>query len=178
MKPLAPFALLIALSLSACKEDVTSIPDPVELTDEALGHFCQMYVADHAGPKAQIFLKGYDNPLWFSQVSDARAYVLDPDRPAEIVAIYVNDLAQAESWPIMGTGNWITAESASYIIESSQMGGMGTPEALPFTNTAAAEASEITGRIVPWDEIPEDYVRPDMSMMAMSGETDQMEMHE
>lgn len=160
---------LIALSLlalAACKEEVAGIPQPIDMTDEALGYYCQMYVAEHAGPKAQIFLKGRAEPLWFSQVSDARAYVFDPAREADITAIYVSDLSAAESWAIMGTGNWILADDAVYLIESSQMGGMGTPEALPYSSSGAANASGYGGKVTSWNDIPESYVRPDMTAMA------------
>ncbi|AUJ65875.1 copper resistance protein CopZ (plasmid) [Aestuarium zhoushanense] len=160
---------LIALSLlalAACKEDVAEIPTPIDMTDEALGYYCQMYVAEHAGPKAQIFLKGRAAPLWFSQVSDARAYVLDPAREADITAIYVSDLGAAESWAIMGEGNWIAADDAVFLIEGSQMGGMGTPEALPYSSAEAANASGYGGRIMNWQEIPEIYVRPEMTAMS------------
>ena len=47
----------------------------MEMTDEALGYYCQMYLADHGGPKAQVHEKGQEQPLWFSQVSDAVVYL-------------------------------------------------------------------------------------------------------
>jgi copper chaperone NosL len=160
------FALVLAaaLALGGCKEEQAGVPQPAEFSQEALGYYCQMYIADHPGPKAQIFLSGSDQPLWFSQVSDARAFVFDPERVGDIVAIYVNDVGKAESWGIMGEGNWIAAETAYYVIGSPRLGGMGTPEALPFGSRAAAEAADLGGQVVTWAEIPETYVRPDMSM--------------
>lgn len=173
MKPLV-LVLLASVVLAGCKEETAEIL-PVAMTDEALGHYCQMFVADHPGPKAQIHLKGQAAPLWFAQVSDAVAYLHDPERDAEITGIFVSDMGRAESWAIPGAENWLAAEAASLVIESDQPGGMGVPEAIPFDNRAAALAFVAThgGRVVTWGDVPESYVRPDMSEFAghaMDGE--------
>ncbi len=164
MKRIA-ICLTVALTLAACKEDVTDAITPTEMTDEALGHYCQMFVADHPGPKAQVHLKGHTAPLWFSQVSDAVAYVHDPEREAEITGIFVSDMSRAQSWAIPGEGNWIPAEAALLVIESRQPGGMGVPEAIPFGNTedALAFVADNGGNVVAWTDVPEAYVRPDFS---------------
>ncbi len=166
MKPAALLlAAALALPLAACKEDTAAAPPaPVEMTDEAIGHYCQMYLADHGGPKAQIHFAGHDAPLWFSQVSDAAAFVRDPERFAEIRAIYVSDMAVAESWAEPGRGHWIAADAAHFVIESRQKGGMGIPEAIPFGTLPAAEAFVAAegGRILGFDAIPEAYLRPAM----------------
>lgn len=160
-------ALALAASLAACKDEVDEAPSAVSMTDEALGYYCQMFVADHAGPKAQIHLAGYGAPLWFSQVSDAVAYVHDPARDADITAIFVSDMDRAESWAIPGADNWIAAQDAHLVIESDRPGGMGVPEAIPFGTRAGAEAfqRENGGRIVAFDAVPADYVHPDMAAM-------------
>ncbi|MFC2967916.1 nitrous oxide reductase accessory protein NosL [Acidimangrovimonas pyrenivorans] len=166
----------LALGLTACKEDqAAGKPDPVALTDEALGHYCQMIVADHAGPKAQIHLRGYEHPIWFGQVSDAIAYLHDPERDAEIAAFYVTDMARAESWAVPGDKAWTDADSALFVIDSARKGGMGMPEAVPFATRAGAEAfvAEAGGRIVALKEVPESYVHPDMG--AEKGNTSSME---
>ncbi|EPX77932.1 nitrous oxide reductase accessory protein NosL [Salipiger mucosus] len=165
MKPLV-FVLLASVALAGCKEETAAIL-PVAMTDEALGHYCQMFVADHPGPKAQVHLKGQATPLWFSQVSDAVAYLHDPERDAEIMGIFVSDMARAETWALPGTTNWLAAEAASLVIESARPGGMGVPEAIPFGDRAAALAfvAQHGGRVVGWGEVPETYVRPDMSEM-------------
>jgi copper chaperone NosL len=154
---------LAALALAACKEEESLVPDPVAMTDEALGHYCQMYLMDHAGPKAQVHLDGYAEPLWFSQVSDAIAFVHDPEKMAPIAAIFVSDMSAAQSWGEPGEANWIAVEDASFVIDSDQPGGMGTPEAIPFGSDegAADFAASRGGRIVAWDEVPEAYVRPE-----------------
>jgi copper chaperone NosL len=165
--------LALILVLAACKDETAAVPQPVEMTDEALGHYCQMYLSDHAGPKAQIHLDGYDQPLWFSQVSDAVAYVHDPEQIAPIAAIYVSDMAKAASWAEPGKANWIAATDARYVIESAQLGGMGVPEAIPFGTEAAADAFVAAhgGKVVTFDAVPEAYVRPQMMDMETMGES-------
>lgn len=154
--------LALAFGLAACQEETAAIPEPVAMTDEALGHYCQMYLADHGGPKAQVALEGYSQPVWFSQVSDAIAYVHDREREAPIAAIYVSDMEKAPSWSEPGIENWVLADAAHFVIDSAQPGGMGTPEAIPFGTLAAAEAFVAAngGQIVAFDAVPESYVRP------------------
>lgn len=161
-----------ALSLAACKPDRSAgIPDPAALPDDAVGHYCQMIVADHAGPKAQIFLKGAEAPLWFGQVSDAIAYLHDPERDGEIAAFYVTDTARAASWAVPGDKAWTDGNKALYVLDSERKGGMGMPEAIPFATRAGAEAfaKEAGGRIVALSDVPEAYIRPEMPAGGMAG---------
>ena len=57
-------------------------------------------------------------------------------------------------------GTWIDARGAWYAIESGQAGGMGAPEAVPFSDRAAAEAftAAFGGRVVAFDDIPEGFI--------------------
>ncbi|WP_127904080.1 nitrous oxide reductase accessory protein NosL [Solirhodobacter olei] len=156
---------IAALSLAACRQDAAAdIPAPAKLTADALGHYCQMLVADHAGPKSQIFLKGVKTPLWFGQVSDAIAYLHNPERDGEIVAFYVTDTARAESWAVPGEKAWTDGNKAVYVLDSNRKGGMGMPEAVPFASRADAEAflKDAGGRIAALSEVPEGYVRPEI----------------
>lgn len=155
-------ALAFIAPLVACQDAGSdSKPLPVAMTDDALGHYCQMYVAEHGGPKAQIAQRGSAQPIWFVQVSDAVVYLNDKERSGEILAIYVSDMSKAPSWGEPGRSNWIDAESAYYVIASAQMGGMDTPEAIPFGTEAAAKAFAGThgGKVVRLADIPLDYVR-------------------
>lgn len=153
--------VLTTLLLAACQEEPTSeTPVAISMTEEALGHYCQMSLAEHEGPKAQIHLVGHLHPVWFSQVRDAIAFTRLPEETADVAAIYVSDMGQAKSWADPGIDNWVAADVAIYVIESRSRGGMGTPEAVPFADESAAKdfAVENGGRLVSLEQIPDDYV--------------------
>ncbi|GGE81882.1 NosL copper chaperone [Stappia taiwanensis] len=158
---LAALIAALGLGLAGCQEEtVAEKPQPVALTTEAAGHYCQMTVLEHGGPKAQIHLAGNPFPLWFTQVRDAVAFTRLPEEPKDYVAIYVNDMAKAETWENPGEGNWIDADDAWFVIGSRTRGGMGAPEAIPFGTEADADAfaAENGGAIMRFDAIPTDYV--------------------
>ena len=161
MKFPANMVLAVALVLlTACGEEPTvAKPDPQELTREAIGYYCNMIVADHQGPKAQILLKGRAEPIWFSSVRDAVAFTLLPEEPKSIAAIYVNDMARA-SWDSPEPGTWIEASGASYVIHSDRRGGMGAQEAVPFATAEAARnfTARHGGEVVAYADLPSDYI--------------------
>lgn len=155
---------MLSLVIAACTaERQEPPPPPAELTREAVGHYCGMTVADHPGPKGQIFVKGRAEPLWFSSVRDTVAFTLLPEETDEIRAIYVNDMARATDWASPEPGAWISARQAYYVIGSARRGGMGALEAIPFSSKAAAAkfAREHGGRVVPFEGIPRDYILGD-----------------
>ncbi len=154
-------AALALFALSACQEaDIKSVPGAVTMTEEALGHYCQMNLAEHEGPKAQIHVAGSEHPLWFSQVRDAVAFTRLPEETADVAAIYVSDMGRAPSWTEPGNDNWVDANAAWFVIASRMAGGMGAPEAVPFADRQAAESfvSDYGGRVVRLADIPDDYV--------------------
>ncbi|WP_237152827.1 nitrous oxide reductase accessory protein NosL [Oryzibacter oryziterrae] len=166
--------LLLAAPLAACNDQSAAVkPAAIEMTDNALGYYCQMYLADHGGPKAQIHEKGTEQPLWFSQVSDAVTYLHGSERRGEVLAVYVSDMSRARSWDEPGRDNWIDADSAWFVIGSRQSGGMGTPEAIPFASKEAAAAfvADKGGNIVRLADIPDSYLHPENAPMA-SGHSD------
>jgi len=153
-------ALVALLLLPACGEERTAeIPSPSALTREATGYYCNMIVEDHPGPKGQIFLTGKADPIWFSSVRDTIAFTLLPEEPKAIAAIYVNDMSNA-SWETPESGTWIEAENAWYVIGSDRRGGMGAPEAVPFSERAAADAFVAAhgGKVVAFAGIPSDAI--------------------
>ena len=153
--------LTALLALAACREDESATrPAPVTMTEEALGHYCQMNLTEHPGPKAQIHLAGMPAPLFFSQVRDAIAYQRMPEQSHAITAIYVNDMAAAPSWETPGIDNWLLAQNAHYVVGSDAVGGMAAPELVPFGTRTAAEAfaTERGGTILSLAEIPDTEV--------------------
>lgn len=153
--------LTALLALSACSPSQDSVlPAPVSMTEEALGHYCQMNLSEHPGPKAQVHLDGVEAPLFFSQVRDAIAYQRLPEQSHAIRAIYVNDMAKAPSWEHPGIDNWVAVDQAVYVVGSNITGGMGASELVPFTDRAAAEAfiGLHGGEVLALSQIPDDQI--------------------
>lgn len=140
IRPLA-FSLAALMVLGACQEEEAAVPPAaVAMTEDALGHYCQMNLSEHPGPKAQVHLEGMPAPLFFAQVRDAIAYQRMPEQTDRILAIYVSDMGAAPSWADPGIDNWIVADTAIYVTGAETPGGMGAPELVPFADTAAANA--------------------------------------
>lgn len=166
-------AAVALLALSACREEKDAkLPAPVAMTDAATGFFCQMIVADHSGPKAQIHLEGLPAPIFFSQVRDAMAYQRMPEQAYPIRAIYVSDMGAAPSWQNIGAGNWINARAAHYVVGSDATGGMGTPELVPFADLAAAGAFVAAhgGRVLSFEQITDADVLAPVPVGAPAGD--------
>lgn len=156
MKALPMLALCL---LAACRDETAQALDPVALTPEAVGHFCQMNLLEHEGPKAQVHLSGMPGtPLFFSQVRDAVAYARLPEQDAPILAIWVNDMgAPGATWAEPGARNWTDARTAHFVVGAAVAGGMGAPELVPFADRAAAQgfAERHGGSVMALDDIPD-----------------------
>jgi copper chaperone NosL len=151
--------LITVITLTACgPTDTTPPPGPIAVPADAVATFCGMGVAEHPGPKGQIWLKSKDQPLWFSQVRDAIAFTLLAEEPKDIRAIWVNDMGKSASW--QQPEFWVEARKALFVIGSDQLGGMGLAEPVPFSDRAAAEVfvHRHGGRIVGFAEIPRDVI--------------------
>ena len=171
-----PLVLLITvLAITACNEETTGEPPrPVALTAEAAGHYCQMIVLDHAGPKAQVHLAGNPYPLWFSQVRDALAYDRMPEEDGEIVAIYVSDMgAPGATWSEPGEDNWIALADAVFVVDSDARGGMGAPELVPFSSAEAAATfvAQRGGQVTDLAGISDEMVLSPVDVLAFPAET-------
>lgn len=157
------FLCLLVLVLGGCQEEIIT-PDPVEITREAEGFYCNMIVVDHPGPKAQVYEKDRAQAIWFTSVRDALAYNILPGEAQEVLAIYVHDMGQATSWDSPeADGIWIKATEAFYVIDSRKRGGMGAKETIPFGDQAQAEkfVGEFGGRVVAYSDISPDYILGD-----------------
>jgi len=160
MKRLAP--ILMCLVLAACKEELAQDTTPLPLNADAVGHYCQMNLLEHDGPKAQAHLAGLPGtPLFFSQVRDAVAYLRMPEQSHKVIAVWVNDMGAAGArWDAPGADNWIDANEAIYVVGADVIGGMGAPELVPFSRLAAAQAFAAAhgGAVMTLDEIPDSAV--------------------
>lgn len=167
--------LLVSVVLAGCNDQAQKLPAPLEPTAESVSHFCGMLLAEHPGPKGQVFLKGRSEPVWFSSVSETMAYTMLPDEPAGTAAIYVNDMGKAENWNRPEPGTWVEASRAWYVLGSNRGGpaGMGDlrREPIPFGEESAAQRfrAEYGGRIVRFSEIPQDDILGSSSDADRSG---------
>lgn len=164
MRRSSPRLLALVLGVAAVggctQEPPAPSPPPAEVNAESTGHYCGMLLVDHDGPKGQIHLASRSGPVWFSSVRDTIAFTRLPEEPRDITAIYVNDMARAVRWEQPEPGAWIDAREAWFVIDSDMRGGMGAPEAVPFSEERAAEAfrAQHRGRVVRLAEIPDRYV--------------------
>ena len=154
------YAFVLILLLAACREEAAQSVTAVALSEDAIGHFCQMNLVEHPGPKAQVHLEGLPGaPLFFSQVRDAVAYQRMPEQSHPILAIWVNDMGAAgATWDDPGATNWIDAADAHFVVGAAVAGGMGAPELVPFSDpdAAAAFAAQNGGAVMRLAEIPDD----------------------
>ena len=137
---LITFALLGTLFATGCgdEDSAAAVPPPAALTQEAIGHFCGMSLAEHPGPKGQILLRGNGRPVWFSSARDAIAFIYLGEEAKMISAIYVSDMGKAADWDRPGPDNWVEARRAWFVLGSDRRGGMGAEEAVPFSERVAA----------------------------------------
>ena len=148
------------LPLVACEENQEAMPPPVELTSDSIGHYCSMVVAEHPGPKAQIFAGHDTEPVWFPSVRDMFAYTMLPEENQDIRAIYVSDTGASADIETIAEGAWVAARDAFYVLGSTVNGGMGLPETVPFADQekAAAFAALHGGEVVMFDEVTVDHI--------------------
>ena len=154
------FFLTFVILLVACEKTQPIVVPPAQtLTRDASGYYCLMTVMHHSGPKGQVFLSDRPEPLWFTSVRDVIAFTLSPEEPRNIVVIYVNDMTEAD-WDNPGADNWIDANKAWYVIGSKRSGGMGAPEAIPFSTKENAEAfsKDEGGAVHDLLSIPHEYI--------------------
>ena len=151
--------LIPLLALSACKEEVSVIPDPIPLTEEALSHFCQMNISEHGGPKGQIHLAGLDQPHFLC--AGARSWspiskVPNATRRSRWCMSVTWGLRHLGTNRVSATGSWQT--TAVFVVGAGVAGGMGAPEIVPFADPDAAKAFIATygGEAVTFELIPDD----------------------
>ncbi|WP_281785475.1 nitrous oxide reductase accessory protein NosL [Uruburuella suis] len=156
--------LAAALWLAACggNSETAPPPAPQAISDAAVGHYCTMNLSEHTGPKAQLFINGKpDKPVWFSTINQMFGYTKLPEEPKGIAAIYVTDMGKVADWNTPNADQaWVDAYQAYYVIESRFIGGMGAEDALPFADKAQAEAfaAKNGGKVVAFNEMPEEYI--------------------
>ncbi|MEW9612614.1 nitrous oxide reductase accessory protein NosL [Shinella sp. S4-D37] len=94
-----------------------------------------MNLLEHPGPRRRSFWRATPRLCSSASVRDAIAYMRGPEQVAPILAVYVTDMGRAgATWDRPGDGNWVVADEAFYVLGSARAGGMGAPEAVPFSS--------------------------------------------
>ena len=132
--------LLSIILLASCGGDDTpkEKPKPIALTPDDVGYYMQMIVADHAGPKAQLWLDDKSKPIWFVDVRDAINFTRTPEEADNISVIYAHDMAKNPDYRNV-KDIWVELDKAVFVIKSRKKGGMGMPETIPFSDKTIAE---------------------------------------
>lgn len=150
--------ILAAILIAGCSKGPGTKPLPIEFDRYHACKVCGMIIVDFPGAKAQIHYKSGKYDAFCSSL-DMFLFYLQPDRPTNIIAIYVNDMGKAEhEHP---KEHWIEAKDAVYVKGGDIMGAMG--EAIvPFSDIKAAEGyiTKHGGKIVRFDEVTMDALRP------------------
>jgi len=110
--------------------------------------------------RGQAFLRGKAEPVWFSSVRDTFAFIMLPEEPKDVAAIYVTDFAKAKDWRNPEAGTWVEIHSAWFVLGSDYRAGMGEIEIVAFSDRAAAQtfATAHGGRVVPFSGVKDDDV--------------------
>jgi copper chaperone NosL len=152
------FLMMAASVLAACDDKANAdAPPPRPIALDAVGQFCGMTLGEHPGPKGQIFVRGRTEPYWFATVRETIAFTLLPEMPKGTLAIYVSDMARSKD---LDQQVWVLANQAWFVIGSRRRSGMDTPEAVPFSEAAAARrfAADNGGRVVRLADTPQSYI--------------------
>lgn len=151
-------AILPVILLAGCSKGPGAKPLPIEFDRSHACKVCGMIIVDFPGAKAQIHYKNgkYDT---FCSTLDMFLFYLQPDRPTNITALYVNDMGKADhEHP---KGHWVDAKGAFYVKGGDIMGAMG--EALvPFADIkeAGGYIKKHGGKIIRFDDVTMDTLRP------------------
>lgn len=153
---------LLVIFLLGCSRGQGAKPLPVDLDRSHDCKVCGMIIVDFPGAKAQMHYKNgkYDA---FCSTLDMFLFYFQPDRPANIAAIYVNDMGRADQEH--PKGHWIDAKSAFYVQGGNVTGPMG--EAMvPFSDMKDADAyvKKHGGKIIKFEEVTAAMLRPDQKI--------------
>lgn len=160
---LAGVLLAMGTLLAGCGDgggEQLAPPPQAVIPQDAVGHYCGMYLFEHKGPKGQILLRDRETPVWFTTIREVFAYIQLPEEPKTIVAAYVQDMARMQPDGTLPDDSWMSIRDAWYVIHSRYAGGMGTLDALPFSTQEAAQAFQERegGKIVRFDDMPDNYI--------------------
>ena len=152
-------ALVLILFMVACsKGDRPAEIDPIEMDRSISCAVCGMIPVDFPGAKAQIHYKTGEVDS-FCCTMEMFTFYLQPDRPKNITAVFVNDMGKADwNHPV---GHWINAEEAHYVLGGDVMGPMGET-LVPFSELSDARSyvEDHGGKVARFDDVEMGMLRP------------------
>ena len=112
-------SLLSLPLLVSCGDDSDNKakPQAIDLNADEVGYYMQMIVADHAGPKAQLWLDDQTKPIWFVDVRDAINFKRSPEEADNIAIIYAHDMANNSDYQNV-KDIWVDLDKAVFVIKS------------------------------------------------------------
>lgn len=156
---LATLLAAVLLALAACGEPArsTTAPAPQAIADDTRCSQTGLRLADHAGPKGQLWLAGHGAPEFHVDTVQMFHFLLLPDPTREVLGAFVQDMA-GQDW-YAPAGPWIDARNAWYVQGATPIGPLG-PTLVPFAERADAEAfaTEHGGELLRFADIDPDRV--------------------
>ncbi len=153
--------LVLLLFMAACsKSDKPVDIKPIKLDRSISCAVCGMIPVDFPGAKAQIHYKTGEVDS-FCCTQEMFTFYLQPDRPKNITAVFVNNMGKAD-WN-HPERHWISAEEAHYVLGGDVMGPMGET-LVPFLELSDARSyvEDHGGKIVRFDDVEMNMLRPSM----------------
>lgn len=132
--------LLAGLLLAGCGEsDVQTRARQalaIEQGDEC--HLCGMVISRFPGPKGEAYEQGAEDVRKFCSTRDLLNWALEPENRHARQEMWVHDMSEVP-WGQPDDEHFIQAETAWYVVGSSQTGAMG-PTLASFGDRAVADA--------------------------------------
>jgi copper chaperone NosL len=147
-------ALLIACGSRTAS---TRTAVPVEIDRSTTCSLDGMLVADYRGPKAQLFIAGEKQPMFFCDTIELFNTLLVGERAIHVDSVYVQDMGHAD-WE-EPRGHWFDARQGYFVVGSKRQGSMGATIA-SFAEEAAARrfAGEFGGKVLRFNEVTPESV--------------------
>ncbi|MDT6960208.1 nitrous oxide reductase accessory protein NosL [Cupriavidus sp. SZY C1] len=150
-------ALPLQSLLAACSRPAPAAPTPADFDPATACDLDGMLLADHPGPKAQIFFAGQAAPVWYCDTVELFSTLLRPEQVRPVTAVFTQDMELAD-WNTP-RGHWFDARTGFYVTGSRRHGAMG-PTIPGFRNESAAQAfaHKHGGKVLPYAGITADMV--------------------
>ncbi|WP_107853004.1 nitrous oxide reductase accessory protein NosL [Oceanimonas marisflavi] len=152
--------MLAALLLTGCGEQDTNVlarqAVAIERGDEC--HLCGMVISQFSGPKGEAYEQGVEEVHKFCSTRDLLNWALEPENRHARQQMWVHDMSKVP-WDQPDDEHFINAESAWYVVGSSQTGAMG-PTLASFGDRAVADAfaSQYGGEVLGFDQLRLDKI--------------------